>query len=269
MSNAIVPVEQYAIAQMEPAELQEVITDNLGEGGGISLFDLPRVKVPSGGGTAWDIPSLEGSEVSKEIVGIPVFWEDAKDMWIKGQDEGGGGAAPDCSGQLVKVEELGISVWTGHGSRWEGDDNGPHDCATCPYEAFGSGKDGKGKKCKDTRIVAILRPGDMLPLILVLPTMSVPVFKKYCTNLLVRGIKYYGAVARFTLAKTQNKAGTTYSQVQVELVEKLDGDSAAKVAAYAKSIQPHLKRKARAAREEGSEGPASAFAEADMEEIAA
>lgn len=270
MSNAIVPVEQYAIAQMSPAELQEVFQDNLGEGGGgISLFDLDRVKVPSGGQKIWMVPDLGEEKAEKAIEGVVVFWEDAKDMWIKSADDGGN-AAPDCSGRLELIPEMGIKVWVGHGQRWENDQDGPHDCETCPLNKFGSAEKGTGKKCKDTRVLAILRPGDVLPLVLVLPPTSVQPVKKYMMQLLAKGIKYHHCVTRFTLVEAVSKGNQKYSQVAVELVERLEGPQKQQMDAYTREIQPHLKRKAREAQpESGGDAAAGAFAAEDMEEITA
>jgi len=97
-------------------------------------FFFDRVKLPAGGGTAFEIPSAEGedSEMVKDITGIIVYNHPAYAYY---QDKyTGGNNPPDC-GSFDGVTGIGTPGG---------------DCATCPYNRFGSG-DGQSKLCKNKR----------------------------------------------------------------------------------------------------------------------
>ena len=65
--------EQYALVA-SGAQLPEVLSDNLG-GDKLSTNDLDQVRIPAGGGIAWEVPSLEGTELMKELSGVIVYWK--------------------------------------------------------------------------------------------------------------------------------------------------------------------------------------------------
>ena len=103
-------------------------------------FQLDRVKLPAGGGTAFEVPADdgEGTDMVKELRGVILFNHPAYAMY---RDKyAGGNAAPDCSS---------FDGITGCG-------NPGGACADCPYNKFGSG-DGKSKLCKNKRLLYILR----------------------------------------------------------------------------------------------------------------
>jgi|AACY02.16.fsa_nt_gi hypothetical protein len=64
--DAVVPVnQQYAIAAVE--DIDQMIEDLRSNVQGITSFDLDQVVVPAGGGTTWEVPTLEGDSASKEL----------------------------------------------------------------------------------------------------------------------------------------------------------------------------------------------------------
>lgn len=67
--------------------------------------------------------------------------------------------------------------------------------------------------CKQKRRVYLLREGEILPVILTIPTGSLKEFTKYVTRLLQKGKKTNSVVTKFTLKKVQNSTGITFSQV--------------------------------------------------------
>ena len=72
-STELVPVGQYKIATMDPAKLKRLIRDNLGDEG-LSVWDLPRIVVPTGGGVFWTV----GDEPRQALQGVIVHQRDVR-----------------------------------------------------------------------------------------------------------------------------------------------------------------------------------------------
>jgi hypothetical protein len=223
-STALVVLDKggYALAKFTPAELREAIGANFADDE-LTPNDLDRVRVPSGGGTAWAIPTLEGDEdMVKQIEGVIVHYRPARAYWSQSLDESGGGSPPDCSAPDGK-----------HGV---GEPGGA--CAACPLNQFGSASDGgRGKACKEMRLLFILKPDSLLPLVLVLPPTSIKPFKKYLQRLTSAAVPYSKVQSTIGLEKTKNKDNIEFAQATFKVVEKLDPASADHVAAYAESMR--------------------------------
>lgn len=219
MSNELVKLENYAALQMNALELKEVLQENLG-GEAISAFELDRVKVPSGGGTTWEVPTLEGVEDAKAIEGVVIYFKNQNAYWKEKYD--GQNNPPDC---VSNDGMVGIGTPGG-------------DCAVCPLNAFGS--EGKGKACKNMRTLFVLREGDVLPLVLTLPPTSLKDARKYFLRLASKGIPYYGVITEITLDKDKNENGITYSKAKLSLKGRLDPDTVKKLKAFQDSLKPAL-----------------------------
>jgi hypothetical protein len=219
MSNELVKLENYAALQMNALELKEVLQENLG-GEAISAFELDRVKVPSGGGTTWEVPTLEGVEDAKAIEGVVIYFKNQNAYWKEKYD--GQNNPPNC---VSNDGMVGIGTPGG-------------DCAVCPLNAFGS--EGKGKACKNMRTLFVLREGDVLPLVLTLPPTSLKDARKYFLRLASKGIPYYGVITEITLDKDKNENGITYSKAKLSLKGRLDPDTVKKLKAFQDSLKPAL-----------------------------
>ncbi len=224
--QALVPVSEYKVMQVSMPKLTKTIKDNLGADK-LSSFDFDRIKVPSGGGTTWEIPTLTGLDESKSIDGVIVFWKTTRGYWNSPYT--GEGVPPNCS------SEDGI---TGRG-----DPGG--DCLSCPFNQFGTGRDDKGeitkgKACKEVRAVFLLRKEGVLPILITAPPMSLKPMRKYFLRLASHGVSYYEAVTRLALEKDKNSNGLTYSRIVPTLGEQLSPEQAASIEAYANTIKPYL-----------------------------
>ena len=85
---------------------------------------------------------------------------------------------------------------------------------------FGSGENG-GMACKQKRCLYLLREGELLPIIMTLPTGSLGEFTKYITRLVAKGKHANTVVTRFSLKKAQNSTGIAYSQATFATVRNL------------------------------------------------
>jgi hypothetical protein len=169
-----------------------------------------RIKIPGAGGTAWELPSddPDSPDLAKEIKAVILYHHPIHSFYKEKYT--GGNAAPDC-GSLDG--HTGIEAESGE----------IRGCADCPNNKFGSGENG-AKACKQKRRIYILREGEVLPIILSLPTGSLSEFSKYIMRLLSKGQKSNAVVTKFTLKKAQNAGGISYSQVVCSAERTLTAD---------------------------------------------
>ena len=191
-------------------------------------FSLDRVKLPAGGGTAFEIPSAEGEdpEMAKEITGVIVYNHPAYAYYHDKYT--GGNNPPDC-GSFDGVNGIG---------------NPGGNCQSCPYNKFGSG-DGQSKLCKNKRMLYILREGELFPITISLPTGPLKSFTNYVKSQLSRGRKLNQVVTKITLKKTTNASGIAFAQAVFGFVRMLSAEERAAVAgvtdtvkAYAANLTP-------------------------------
>ena len=104
------------------------------------------------------------------------------------------------------------------------------ECATCPYNKFGTGnklvgtRNPKGKAVDNKRSVYILMLDRELPIELVLPTMSLQPWDAYNATLMNLRTPVQAIVTRFTQKKVPLGSGK-YAVVQFENVQALDPTS--------------------------------------------
>jgi hypothetical protein len=226
MNAAMVPSVQEEYSFMAMAD-RAIFEENLG-GEPINPFDLTRVKVPSGGGLAWTIPTFDGDqEVAKVINGIIVSWRDTRSYWAS--EYTGEGSPPDCSCQDMKAG-IGVGTPGGH-------------CEACPYSQFGSDpKGGGGQACKLSRLLFVMTPGSVLPMVITVPPTSVKNVRQYFMGLVGKQIPFHGCISSFGLAQDKNKKGLAYSTIIPKMYAQLAPEDAAKVKAYADSVKSEISK---------------------------
>ena len=205
MSNELVIKENggYMAATVNLADLFSEEMDGL-----TPTFD--RIKIPAGGGISYEVPGDDPSspDTVKEFKAV-ILYHHPIHSYYKDKFTGGSNP-PDCGSMDGK---FGITADTGECI----------ECSQCAYAKFGSGENG-GMACKQKRRVYILREGEILPLILTIPTGSLREFTKYVTRLLQKGKKTNSVVTKFTLQKVQNSTGITFSQVVCGVDRALNPD---------------------------------------------
>lgn len=176
---------------------------------GLTLsFD--RIKVPSGGGTAFEISSenSESPDMVKELQAVILFHHPVHAYYTEKYT--GGNNPPDCG----SVDgHIGIDQETGE----------VKNCRECEFAQFGSSETG-GKACKQRRRIYLLKSDEVLPTLLSLPTGSLGEFSKYIMRLLSKGKKSNSVVTKLTLRKAQNSGGINYSQVVCSVLRDLNAD---------------------------------------------
>lgn len=91
--------------------------------------------------------------------------------------------------------------------------------------------------CKQKRRMYLLREGEMLPIIMTLPTGSLAEFTKYVTRLVTKGMKANHVVTKFTLKRAQNSTGINYSQVICAVDRPLSPEEKKNIAAMTEQVK--------------------------------
>ncbi len=171
----------------------------------LQLFDI--IKSPSGGSTSFTIPTLSGEIMEKSITGIILDYTTPRAYWDTPDPVEG--TPPVCFSSDSLVSHDGKA------------------CGTCPFNDFGS-KDGEtnAKACKESVVLFLLRPDNIMPILVRIPVSSKMIFQRYMTRLIGKMIPVSGVVTKITLEKTTNKTGQPYALYNFEAVETLSTEEA-------------------------------------------
>ena len=188
------------------AELQDEMEDLDPEGG----IACRKIKVPSGGGIAYEVQGEEDddAEPMKEIEAVIVFTHRVSAYWpgAYGSDENV--KIPVCSSMDGKT---GFNSDTGEVTS----------CENCPHNQYGTGTDDKGnpsrgKACKNMRRIYLMMDRDPNYYLLTVPPTSIKDVNKQLARILASGTPYTGMIVSFTLEKDKNSNGVDYSKVSVK-----------------------------------------------------
>jgi hypothetical protein len=212
----------YKIAVLDQgSEIAEAMRVNLSTGGAISAAMLERVSMPTGGSTVWTFQH-NGNECSEqELIGVPVYFAPRVTLWptlepsglgpvLVGNDLVTAHRVSDDLGDLDPdlLEEARIGDRT-------------YSLEKLRYAQWGSGKDGVGKRIKESRILCLLRPDDAWPLLVQVAGMSVQPLSEFFMRL---SVPYYQSIVGLSLVRVKNKSGQPYAQVKAKQVGKLTAD---------------------------------------------
>lgn len=147
----------------------------------------PRIKI-SREAQAFLLPD---GTTEKTLTGTIMYHHKARGYWeVEGQQ------LPTCSSM--------------DGATGTNENGEQQTCATCPFNAWGSGKDGRGKACKEMRWIYVLQEGEIIPSRISLPPTSLGQFDAFVTALAQRKIAPIMKQVRIGLEKTE-RHGFTYS----------------------------------------------------------
>ena len=181
----------------------------------LQLFDI--IKSPSGGSTSFTIPTLSGETMEKSITGIILDYTTPRAYWDTPDPVEG--TPPVCFSSDSLVSHDGKA------------------CVTCPFNDFGS-KDGEtnAKACKESVVLFLLRPDNIMPILVRVPVSSKMLFQRYMTRLIGKMIPVSGVVTKITLEKTTNKTGQPYALYNFEAVETLSAEEAENARKFGKNF---------------------------------
>ena len=180
--------------------------------------DLVRVKTPSGGGTKWLVPVNGNDEPCDEIVGLCVGIAKRGVLWP--QDD------PTDQRPVIVTNDLLVGYRVS-------DDLGTIDpkalekyrvgdrrydwvaLSNSPEFGYGSARGGAGKRCKESRIVAILREGDVWPILVTIGPGSLRGWLPFAKRM---PSFHYECVVGLRLEKAKSSGGQPYSVIVPRIV---------------------------------------------------
>jgi hypothetical protein len=207
-----------AVLGDQPGALVDLIKENIGSK--ISAYDLPRIKVPTGGGTFWNFQTAAGPVSTPYIEGIIALINKTKSFWEVSYDDAKETTPPDCSS--IDCEN-GIGKPGGL-------------CSECPYNEYGSDEKGDGKKCKDMADVFIITRDGIVPTAIQVPRTSLKQLKQYGITIMNAGLSIHDVVTKFSL-HSEKKAGKDTAIIDMVSSGPVPDEMKAFVRAYKRDIQ--------------------------------
>ena len=161
----------------------------------------------------FSVPGLSGDEAEKELTGIILDYTTPRAYWDTPDPVEG--TPPVCLSTNSIISHDGKA------------------CAHCVYNDFGS-KDGEtgAKACRESILLFLLRPNNIIPLLVRVPVTSKPRYLKYATRLLSTLTPISSVVTKITLEKATSKGGKPYALFNFEAVGKLSPEEAAQAKAF-------------------------------------
>lgn len=249
-TKAVVPAKpQTAVVKLpDVGTLLDIFSENF-QDGDIDVFELPRVKVPAGGGLAWTIPTEDGPKPAETVSGVVLHHRTWRSYWAGKFEDGNAGSPPDCSSR--------------DGRYGTGNPGGP--CNHCPLNEWGSADitddDKKGKACKEMRAVFFLQDGDMLPTLILIPPMSIKPWKDYLMLLTAKmQVPFWKVKTKLSLTQAKNSGNITYSVCLPSFDGLLTEEDAGTVRLLKENLVPMLDTYAVVIPREELDGPEGAGA---------
>ena len=213
------------------------LAENLA-GEDISPDDLTRIKIPTGGSLNWTVLGAAGEEHHEYLDGVILHLELRRAYW------------PDPSPEKGRLPQCISYDWiTGVGTPGG-------ECASCRFNQWGTqirpdGSRGKGKACKQMKLLFDLREGRILPDIVCVSPGSLKPIKHYQMQLAPCTLP--GVVTRLELAREtsrsgvvrnpetgemeQVKGGIEYAQLRPSMLASLDAETVKKTRSFANELR--------------------------------
>ena len=215
--------ESKFLALRPDSDVREALMANLGPGETLLASDLPRVPTPAGGGKVWSWTDSGNNEQSaKSLDGLLVAVLPRGTLW--GSEDPQTGVQPVLiSYDLMTAVRLNDDIGDLDADVLESCRIGDrlYDWRRLPYNQYGSATNGRAKRCKESRLLAILRPDEAWPLLV---TAGVGSFKTVLPFIKRLPVPHYRAFVSLTLAKVENAGGQPYSQIVPKFIEAIGKD---------------------------------------------
>jgi len=221
--TALVPVTEYAVMKDE-TRIGDIIKANMG-GRTLLPSDLDRLVVPSQGNTSWKIETIDGESYTPEVFGVIIYHKMARARWDKSIEEAGGESRPP----VCRCDNMANPIGVGNPGGL---------CSQCPFNVWGSGKNGRGFGCPQRHILFIYGEHGALPFVISAPPGSLKNVGKYFTRLSTFSRIYWSVVTRFALEK--HTSPVVHAQIVCSVASKLDGEMLEKFKKLSADMEPIL-----------------------------
>jgi hypothetical protein len=214
----MVGVEGSKYLALQPmSDVREALMANLQAGESITAQDLVRVPTPAGGGKVWSWKDAGNNDVTaKSIDGVLVYYGVRGTLWPT--TEATMGRKPvlvtyDLDTAVRVSDDIGDLDAEALESCRTGDRT--YDWKRLPWNQWGSGNGGVGKRCKESRLLAILRQEDAWPVLITAGPGSLLPVGQFVKRL---PVAHFRAEISLTLEKAQSSNGNPYSQIVPKLL---------------------------------------------------
>ena len=218
MSNEVTKVNDKPFAIVASTDLMNSSFADEAQGLNITL---PRVKIPSGGATSFEIDTgdSENPDTIKELRVVIIYNHPAYSYFDKQYD--GENRPPVCySNDGVNGIKFG-------------------DCNKCKYNQYNTALTGNGKACKNKRAIYMIFENQIFPSLLLLPTGSIQNFTKYVQSQMFKARKLSQVVTKITLKKATNKGGIPFSQASFVFERMLTDDERSKLTGITEFVKEY------------------------------
>ncbi len=205
------------------SDIAEAIEANT-QGRGFDLSALVRVKTPAGGGKTWVYLDSGNNEVeTKAIEGILVYYGQRGVLW-GGEDIQKGKPPVLVSYDLRTAERVSDDLGDIDPVALEACRIGDrlYDWNKLPWNKDGSGRGGFGRRCKESRVMAILQEGEAFPVIVSAGPGSLKTVAPFVTRL---PVAHFRAKVALTLEKATSQGGIDYSQIVPRFIGQLSREA--------------------------------------------
>ena len=226
MANDLVLLTLKDYPALDPGNpVLALLRENLGNEP-LTPAELPRVRMPTSGATSWIVTDALGDQSVPKLEGVILYTARRRAYWPSPDPTGD---PPDCGS---------FDCVAGHGVPGG-------DCAACPHNQWGTaikpgGVNGRGKACKEGRLILFLPKGGSLPLVLVVSPGSLTVMRGYLAQLAAGGCPYYQVTTELGLTPDKNRDGYAYAKLAPRMLGRLDAESLKAVTAIAESYTAAL-----------------------------
>ena len=281
------PQSETAVAVVTDSDAVQFALDTFRDVG-VSRGDLTRIKTPSGGGTAFQVPGIAGDSYEPTIECTIGFAKMNQRAWYAVPfSASGGGTRPSCSSEdgvnargFININEAVEAL-----ARIEGGEEVelpenrcgiPGKAGCCPWNEWGSrrrddGSESKGKDCGESVHIFLYMKDQVLPILLTIGSTSVKPFKDYVIGLVKTRRRVTSVVTRIGIEPDTTDGGLDYSKLTFQFVadvpeesrerwDRLAKETATKFASF-RDDEPETPRTATP--ETPSEEPAEATEEAE------
>jgi hypothetical protein len=214
-------------ALLPDSDIAEAIEANT-QGRGFDLQALVKVKTPAGGSKTWVYRDSGNNEVeTKAIEGIIVYYGQRGVLW-NSEDIQKGRPPLLVSYDLRTAERVSEDLGDIDPAALEACRIGDrlYDWNKLPWNKDGSGRGGFGRRCKESRVMAILQEGEAFPVIVSAGPGSLKTVGPFVTRL---EVPHYRARVALTLEKATSQGGIDYSQIIPRLTGKISKEAGANV----------------------------------------
>lgn len=174
--------------------------------------ELPKIKFPSSSSSFFEVPGPTGMEPFRVLNGVVVWKTSPRALWLPVDKEPAQGTPPDCwSFDSIRPD---ADVGTAAKSKY---------CSDCVFNQWKSGKDNKGKGCRERVKTGLLMDGSDIPFDFSIPPTSIKAFTAYAVGLASAKVPggLAGVVTEFSLIEAKSRDNTAYKQLVCKIARKL------------------------------------------------